>query len=353
MIRSLIAAGALALVLMASPAAAQVPAGAPTLDMGSPAPGLTIDTWVKGDPVPALQKGQPYVVEFWATWCGPCRQSIPHLTELQKKYGEKVKFIGISSNERKGLEDVKPFVEKMGDKMVYTVAWDKMGQTSAAWMQAAGQQGIPTAFVVDKSGMIAWIGNPIYPEGELDRVLDGVVADSWNIGAEKDRKAKIKVVEAKLQQANANKDAAALLEGIEELMVVDPSRYDQCCITKFQILLFGLHRYEDGYKWAAHLVDDVYPAKPDYLNAIAWAIVDGQGLEKRDLDLALRAATRAENLTDGSNLEVLDTLARVQFEKGSVKDAVATQERALKLAVDPKRKEEMQKHLDTYRAAAG
>jgi thiol-disulfide isomerase/thioredoxin len=57
-----------------------------TLKIGDPAPPLAVSKWVKGTPVKKLGDGQVHVVEFWATWCGPCKVSIPHLTELAKKY---------------------------------------------------------------------------------------------------------------------------------------------------------------------------------------------------------------------------------------------------------------------------
>src|SRR5689334_25163119 len=72
----------------------------PSLTVGSPAPAIKVAKWVKGKPVNSLKKGNVYVVEFWATWCGPCKQSIPHLTELAKKYAGKATFIGVSSFEK-------------------------------------------------------------------------------------------------------------------------------------------------------------------------------------------------------------------------------------------------------------
>ena len=69
-----------------------------TLKVGDPAPALKVDKWVKGDEVSSFQPGHVYVVEFWATWCPPCKEAIPHLTELQHKFKD-VAFIGVASSE--------------------------------------------------------------------------------------------------------------------------------------------------------------------------------------------------------------------------------------------------------------
>src|SRR5215470_10631086 len=80
------------------------------LGVGDAAPKLEVKEFVKGEPVKQFDKGKIYVVEFWATWCPPCRESIPHLTGLQKKHKDVV-FIGVSVSER-DPKGVKPFVEK-------------------------------------------------------------------------------------------------------------------------------------------------------------------------------------------------------------------------------------------------
>lgn len=139
---------------------ATVPAFAAKL--GDPAKPLQISKWVKGEPVKLSDgKGkQIYVVEFWATWCPPCRDSIPHLTELQKKYKSKgVTFIGISTE--KNAKTVERFVKSMGRKMDYTVALDKNNATAKAYMTAFGVNTIPHAFIVDKAGKIVWHGLPL------------------------------------------------------------------------------------------------------------------------------------------------------------------------------------------------
>src|SRR5690349_21602113 len=106
--RKLVATTALALLAgLATPAAR-----ADVLGIGDAAPKLEVKEFVKGEPIKALEPGSVYVVEFWATWCGPCRATIPHLTELQKKHGD-VKFIGVSVWEQDQAA-VKPFVKEMG-----------------------------------------------------------------------------------------------------------------------------------------------------------------------------------------------------------------------------------------------
>ena len=74
-----------------------------TLKVGDAAPQLKVAKWVKGTPITNLKDGKIHVVEFWATWCGPCRVSIPHLTELAAKYKGKVDFVGVDSFEQAAL----------------------------------------------------------------------------------------------------------------------------------------------------------------------------------------------------------------------------------------------------------
>ncbi len=153
-------------------------ARADLLGPGSPAPKIEVKTWVKGTPVKELKKDKLYVVEFWATWCGPCRESIPHLTELAKA-NKDVTFVGVSIWE----DDTKvaDFVKEMGPKMDYNVAYggnkDGMAQT---WMAAAKQNGIPSAFLI-KGDTIVWVGHPM----ELAGPLKALKANTLNVNEEK------------------------------------------------------------------------------------------------------------------------------------------------------------------------
>ncbi len=138
--------------------------------LGVAAPPLTGLEWVKNGPV-EIKPGTVYVVEFWATWCPPCKKSIPHLTELQHKYKDKnLVIVGISTEK---MAVVKPFVEQKGGEMDYAVAVDTTGAASTGYMDAFGRDTIPSAFLVDAGGKIVWVGNPL---DNMDAVIEKALA---------------------------------------------------------------------------------------------------------------------------------------------------------------------------------
>ena len=169
---------ALAVILTTVGIAGQAAEG--KLKVGDPAPKLQVGKWIQGEPVKDFEKDKAYVVEFWATWCPPCRTSIPHLNEIHLKFKDKgLVVIGQDAFEQKE-DGVAKFVKDMGDKMTYRVALDEKkdakdgGRMAETWMKAAEQKGIPTAFVVDKNGKIAWIGHPMkLEEPFIEQVLAG------------------------------------------------------------------------------------------------------------------------------------------------------------------------------------
>src|SRR2546422_5100639 len=149
-----------------------------TLKVGNPAPKLQVSRWVQGEPVKDFEDDKAYIVEFWATWCGPCVASIPHVNELHQKYKDKGLVVIGQNVWENDTSKVEPFITKMGEKMTYRVALDNgagnKGKMAQTWMEAADQHGIPTAFIVNKQGKIAWIGHPMsLKESVLEQVLDG------------------------------------------------------------------------------------------------------------------------------------------------------------------------------------
>ena len=147
-----------------------------TLTIGDEAPKAEISHWLKGLPVDEFEDGKIYVMDFWATWCGPCKASIPHISELQEQYADyDVTFIGVSDEK---LQKVVKFLTAADsknvlwtDKIQYTLATDPDKSTYKAYMTPAAQQGIPTAFIIGKDSRIEWIGNPLDMDDVLPRVV--------------------------------------------------------------------------------------------------------------------------------------------------------------------------------------
>jgi thiol-disulfide isomerase/thioredoxin len=87
--------------------------------LGDAAPILRASKWLQGEEVKSFEPGNVYVVEFWATWCGPCVMIMPHLAELQAEYRDKgVTIIGYSARGEGNTEEkVAAFVKKRGSKL--------------------------------------------------------------------------------------------------------------------------------------------------------------------------------------------------------------------------------------------
>ncbi len=289
-------------------------------ELGDPAPALKIRDWIKGQPVDlAAGKGKNvFVVEFWATWCGPCRKSIPHLTELQKKFKDRgVVVVGVSSEEDAAV--VKKFVDAQGAKMEYVVALDDRNATSKLYMDAFNQKGIPHAFVIDKDGRLAYQGHPLFG---LDEVVEAVLAGKTDA-------AQLQAIGEKAQREFAQR-----MEAQEKLM----TEYFQLVTSTADAKASPL-----GEKIYEIIKDD-----PEQLNALSWTILTEPQVQTRDLPLALKAAERANKLTEELNAPILDTYARALWDTGKKDEAVKMQRKAVAVATQPQMKAELEKTLQQY-----
>jgi thiol-disulfide isomerase/thioredoxin len=237
---------------LAALAALTLNSQAASLNIGDAAPELKASKWVKGDAVSSLDADKTYVVEFWATWCGPCRASIPHLTEMAHKYTN-VTFIGMDVWEQGADKDttVAKFVTQMGEKMDYHVAMDTEDTFMADnWMKAAGQNGIPTAFLVQK-GKIIWIGHPM---GGLEESLKEASAGSFDIEKAKKRGDAQKKLEAFYAKAMEGGDEAELLKEGKELEALDKElggitpgeKFDVQDVLKQAKFSAAMHAYQNA-----------------------------------------------------------------------------------------------------------
>lgn len=142
------------------------------LAAGSAAPALSVEKFMQGEAVSAFEPGKVYVLEFWATWCGPCIRAMPHLSKLQKDHPE-LTVIGVAGFERApdaaAMEQkVREFLDGRGKDVEFRVALDTDGSMAQDWMNAAKRRTIPTSMVVGKDGKVAFVGSP---NAELDTAI--------------------------------------------------------------------------------------------------------------------------------------------------------------------------------------
>jgi len=313
MIRRVLSGSIAVAFAVAGFASAQEEAAPQKLAVGDKAPALDVAHWLKGEEVKEFKEGEVYVVEFWATWCGPCRAGMPHLSEVQKEYKDYgVRILGISDEK---LQTVFNFLkqDEWDGKTQYTVATDPDRSVYNAYMKAAGQNGIPTAFVVGKTGEVEWIGHPM----NMDPVLEKIVRGGW------DREAHA------AEERSARQAMTKLNEGMS--LLADQGTAEE-----------GLSIVKEHIKavWNNGMA----------LNNIAWNMAT-EGYAVRDLDFCLKVAERAVELTENKSGMVLDTLARIYYEKGDVKKALEIQKQAVGCA-EPEVADQLKEWLEKYEKEA-
>lgn len=129
---------------------------------GQPAPLFTLQD-LNGKQVSLAEfRGKPVVINFWATWCGPCRMEIPHLEYLSKKYEDR-ELVVLSVNNESNHQTVRDFAQS---QISYTVLLDGRAQ-----FLDYGVKGIPCTYYIDKNGVIRDRDVGFHGEAEMERKI--------------------------------------------------------------------------------------------------------------------------------------------------------------------------------------
>lgn len=310
------------------------------LKVGSAAPAITVD-WVQGNVGDTSDSSKTYVVEFWATWCGPCMRSIPHLNELHTKYKSKGLVIMGISDEPMGT--VKPFVSKKGGAMSYPVAVDKDNQMKRNWMEAAKQNGIPCAFVV-KDSKIAWIGNPLDPN--FDKVVLGTMSGRYNPALSKKAEPILKAAKDAVRVKNFQ-DA---YKHYDSLIEIDPKFFGDVMVLKYKTMLIDAKDPEGAKKWGNKLITWSGGLKDNAtLQELTETILNDSAIENRDYALARHSAQQLDTQANTASSKAL--VAEVYSRQGNLAKAAEVQYEAW-MKADPSEKADYKRILDGYKKSA-
>lgn len=300
------------------------------LKPGALAPALEIRDWLKGEPIDKLDSQRTYVVEFWATWCGPCIESIPHISELAKKY-EDIIFLGISVLEEPKDDNIKKFVEQMGEKMSYRVGYsgNKDGM-AATWLIPALQDGLPTAYVV-KDGLIQWIGHPT----NLDKVLRQMTEGTFDLAAStREFETQLEATKAR-REANAAFTAVIALREIgqkkeaEKALALAVETYPRLALSSERLHYEWLAE-DDPEEWLRQTNSLAASGKPENLQQVV-SLALRLSLKQQSADQARTAIEIALRASEWKDWDVLLYARTVYLRLSDNEDSFEVTNRMLEL----------------------
>jgi len=300
---------------------------ASALAVGDKAPPLIVSKWFNGTQVnPDKPDGKTvYVIEFWATWCGPCKKTIPHLNDLQNQYKDKsVVVVGITNEDEKVAA---PFISEM--KMNYRIGIDDSDKTTSVYMK--GIEGIPHSFIVNRDGIIIWSGHPL---SGLDDVLSKVIDGSYSIEKVKTRE----LLQAKLQKALDEQNIEKSIAACDDMMKEDPVN-QKAMLVKLKLLSIK----GDSQALRDARLDAVkrFSKNPEMLDRIAYDAMSCDNVQMRDMLLAYEVVRQGIVLTDNKSSELFVTLAMIYKELDMLDESIAAIKDAIKCEPDEDSRKEL------------
>jgi thiol-disulfide isomerase/thioredoxin len=340
------------------------------LKVGDPAPATRPETMLQGEAVKEFKKGEIYVFECWASWCGPCVAAIPHLNDLHKKMGKKgVVITGVnvweSERDAASAQRAKDFLRTQGDKMSYRVALGGKAFIKD-WLEAAEVNGIPHAFVV-ADGKVAWMGHPMQLTDEIigdiltgtplaaaapvaDKVPQRRLSKPAAPAAATPGDPEMAAAQAKLDalsEAMGRRDWDAAEKALPAAAAVLPPQEGKELRESIEAQI-GMGRGDPTkfYAQLKRLADEEFD-DAEAMNEIAWRLLTMKAFEgKRNLTLAEKCAVQAVKLSKEEHPDKLDTLARLRWLQGRKEEAIRLQIKAVDKAEAGRMKELLQKTLD-------
>lgn len=315
----------------------------PTLHIGDKAPEFKYGSVVKGSAAASFKPGHLYLFEFWATWCGPCIASMPHLSKFAKENQKDVSVIAVNVWEDKTGKltydelqpKVKKFVGNMGKIMDFDVVTDTKDEYMGKnWLTAAGMNGIPCTFMV-KDGVIQWIGHPVELDSIVRMVLDGkydlkeareaAIAKANRVPSKDELMFKKAHADSKLAvEKQEYAKAIGIIDSavaVMEINFASPLNFE-----KFMILLDHV-----GESEAMSFVKEWQKSKPGFKASVGVMICRKPGLKPDTYQYAIESLQEMiDNPQPGAM--IYKEIATAYTNMGNFKMAVASQTKAIEIA---------------------
>jgi peroxiredoxin len=308
------------------------------LKVGSDAPSIDGLNLVQGS---LADKPQVRVVEFWATWCGPCKVSIPHINDMHKSMRRRgLEIIGVSDEKP---EVVANFLRLQGDRMSYIVAIDPEKKVAERFMQAAGKSGIPCAFVIGPNGKIAFIGHPM--DEEFDRAvrlsLDGRYDPSISRKAEP--------ILAAARRAAGVRNFTEAYRRYDEAIALSPVVMYGAAAERYRTILVD-EKSEEAARGYARRMLGMYESDAPALRDLALMLATDASLPSNDIETAQMASEKLTAIAQAGDPDAFKVAAAVAYAKGDFQGAAELQRKAWRIA-PPEAKAEYKSALDAYDSA--